>query len=174
MGTYRLYLDEPCEGKVGRGVRYNYEDEVLEIDFYGDKAWHHVPRRSGVSIVCRGSMPELVRLEPPYGYRQKLMWLCGVPKDRRTVCRADFDALVERERSTGATTRSFGGAGWEITWAKMPDGKQGGRGKGEYIAAAWVDSRIRGKNIRKMLEAAKMDVPDWYITKVLTETGEGD
>ena len=174
MGTYRLYLDETCEGTVGRGTEYHYEDEVLEIDWYGEKAFHHVPERSGVMVICRGSMPEVFQMYPPYGYRQKLMWLCGVPKDRRTVRRADFEALLERERMAGATTYRYGGPGWEITWARMPDGRAGGRGRGEYIAAAWVDSRIRGKHIRKMLECSKSEVPEWYVRKVLRETGEGD
>ena len=167
MGTYRLYLDEPCEGTVGRGTEYHYEDGVLEINWYGERAWHHVPSRTAVVVKCRGELPEVLKLEPPYGYRQRLLWLCGLPREARANTMAEYDRLVKAEEIKGAQIRHEGGPGWQIAWGIRPGGK-GKRGWRQWLVAGYAEAKIKDKEIRRMLEAAGSTAPDWYVKKVLS------
>ena len=155
MAKHRIFLDEPCEGEVGKGTMYRYEDGVLELEWYGQSALYYFPRKSAVLIKCEGVMPEAHPLRYPDNFRWRALWLCGVNRGRRCSTCAEFDARVENDHPT----RIAEGSGWKLAW-KETEGR-------EWIAFGWISGRVTNADVMAMIQASGVNVPRWFIREVL-------
>ena len=160
MSVHKLFLDEPCYGRLGKGGEYNYDDSVLEVKWYGEKIWQYFPRKSAVMVRLDGAVPEVEPLSVPRSYPGKLLWLCGVPKQARCKSMAEYDTMVEGH--TDSPVKHEGGPGWQIAIGLGPQGR-------DYIVAGWVDPRITAKQRRKMLQKCGTFAPDWFVEKILSK-----
>ena len=158
MGVHKLFLDKPCEGKLGKSTEYQYEDGVLELRWRGERSWHPFPERSAVVVKCLGGTPEVEPLAAPRSYRGKILWLCGVPKNCRCKTLEEYDALVDKHQ--GGPLRHEGNPNWHIARALDQEGR-------DYIVAGWVSPSIPDKQLRRMLRNCGAAAPDWYIREIL-------
>ena len=156
MANHRLYLDEPCEGQVGRSTQYKYDDGVLEINWYGERAWFYFPPKSAVLIKCEGTLPDVVPLIIPTNFRWRALWLCGVPKSGRCSSRAEFDARI----LTKPPIRLAEGDGWKIAWQINDRGN-------EEIYLGWISGKVTNRDVRRMVAACDVTAPGWFIQEVL-------
>lgn len=161
MKKFKLFLKDGESGQLGRGGEWNYKDNVLEINWYGEKSWHLV--MPGTALLVRlgdEGGPVIRRLEAPKTYPAKLLWLCGVPKVARCKSREQYDKLVESH--SDSPVQHLGGAGWQIAMGLGPEGR-------DYIVAGWVDPGISNKQRRQMLERCGTFAPDWYVDKLMSQ-----
>lgn len=156
MANHRLYLDKPCEGQVGKSTKYKYEDGVLEIEWYGERAWFYFPEKSAVLVKCEGTLPDVVPLSIPANFRWRSLWLCGVPKRGRCSSRAEFDAKILQEDHT----RVAEGDGWKIAWHINNYGA-------EEIFLGWISGKVTDRDVRKMVSVCNVTAPGWFIKEVL-------
>jgi len=158
MAWFKLFLDEPVVGSLGKGGTYHYEDGVLEVGWWNKKSWHSLPPQSAVIVKCERGPIQVVPLTVPKGYCAKILWLCGVPAAARCKSVAEYDGKVAACKVSGVKHEC--GQGWQI--ASVTDLK--GR---RFVVAGWVDPKITEKNRRKMIRTCGTFAPDWYIRKVL-------
>ena len=156
MANHRIYLDEPCEGQVGKSTVYRYEDGVLELEWNGERAWYYFQQKSAVMIKCDGAMPEAVPLRWPENFRWKALWLCGVPKKGRCCSRAEFDAKAAADPNLHRISE---GNGWKLAWMNTE-----GR---EWIAFGWCGGKVTNGDVWELLRAARVSAPRWFIREVL-------
>lgn len=156
MGNHRLYLDESCEGMIGKSTKYKYDDEVLEIEWHGERAWFHFPQKSAVLVKCEGAMPDVLPLTVPANFRWRTLWLCGVPKPGRCASRAEFEAKVIDQN----ISRISEGDGWKIAWKITENGA-------EYAALGWISGKIHDRDVMRMVDACNVTAPEWFIRQVL-------
>ena len=158
MGVFKLFLDEPVVGSLGKGGRYHYEDHVLEVEWYGHKSWHSMPPKSGVVVKCRRGCVEVDVLEAPRSFGGKVLWLVGVPKAARFKSMEIYEKMLEG--ISGPEVKREGNQHWQIARAIAEDGRK-------VVLAGWVDSRIPSKQLRKMVRTLGTFAPDWYIERLL-------
>ena len=156
MANYRLYLDKPCEGVLGRSTKYWYNDELLAIEWRGERHYNYVPERTAVVVKCNGGQPVVEELRWPRNFRWRALWLCGVPKRMRFDRREEYEEAAE----AAGSVRRLGGAGWEIAMIEVEDGKL-------RPTAGWMAGRVENKEIHRMVKACGVDVPAWFTKKVL-------
>lgn len=156
MANYRLFLDKPCEGVLGKSTKYHYEDEMLTIEWCGERGNHYFPEKSAVIVRCNGGMPDALKLHWPRNFRWRALWLCGVPKQMRFDSNEKFEAAAD---AAGAVKVYFG-RGWKIAMVEGEDGK-------EKPAAGWMADRVDDREIRRMVKACAPDVPAWFVRKVM-------
>lgn len=156
MANHRLYLNEPCDGQVGKSTKYKYDDGVLELEWQGKSAWYYFPPKSAVIVVCDGAMPDVVPLRYPENYRWKALWMAGVSKKGRCVSCAEFNAKVEADPMVHRISE---GNGWKLAWVKT-DGR-------EWLAFGWCGGKVSNEDVRAMIDAANVDAPDWFVKEVL-------
>ena len=156
MANHRLYLDEPCEGQVGRSTQYKYDDGVLEISWRGKRALFYFPQKSAVLVKCESAMPDVVPLIVPQNFRWRSLWLCGVPKKGRCGSRAEFEARAAQEQPH----RISEGDGWKIAWKLNEDGK-------EEIYLGWISGKVSNRDVWRMATTCRVTAPRWFIREVL-------
>lgn len=155
---YKLYLEGPCEGRLGMSTFYTYEDDVLEIRWCGERQWHCLPSPSAVIVKCEGCAPEVVPMEWPKVFRWRVMWLCGVKKQNRCATMVEYDEVCKKYDPD--KLRHVGGNGWQIALHT-------GRGGREHAVAAWINGRMSNEEVRKMVSASGTTAPEWFRKQVL-------
>lgn len=155
---YRLYLDEPCEGRLGMSTHYVYEDDVLEIRWCGERLRHHLPQPAAVLVRCEGCMPEVVPMQWPKVFRWRVMWLCGVKKRGRCATMSEYDEVCRGFDKD--MLRHIGGKGWQMA---LHTGKNGR----EHAVAAWINGHMSNEEVRKMVIASGVTTPEWFQKQVL-------
>lgn len=158
MADHRLYLEGKCDGRIGMSTFYEYEDDVLEIRWCGERQWHHLPAPTAVIIRCEGCAPEVVPLEWPKVFRWRVMWLCGVKKNGRCTTMAEFEEICGKYNAD--EIRRIGGKGWEIALNKTRSGR-------ERAVAAWINGRLSNAEVLKMVDASGSNAPEWFRKQVL-------
>lgn len=156
MGNHRLYLDKPCEGELGKSTKYHYEDEMLTIEWCGERSYHYFPEKSAAVVMCHGGMPDVLTLSWPRNFRWRTLWMCGVPKRMRFDSITEFDTAVN---AMGAVKAHYG-KGWKIAVVPGEDGR-------ERPAAGWMAAHVEDREIRRMIKACGVDAPAWFVKKVL-------
>lgn len=160
MGNHRLYLDKHCEGELGRSTKYWYDDELLTIEWRGDRICscncHYVPERTAVVVMCDGGTPRVEPLRWPRNFRWRALWMCGVPKNMRFESITAFEAAAN---AAGAVKAHYG-KGWKIAVVVGEDGR-------ERPAAGWMAAHVEDREIRRMVKCCAPDVPAWFVKKVL-------
>lgn len=155
---YKLYLDQPCEGRLGMSTYYVYEDDVLEIRWCGERQWHHLPAPAAVIVQCHGCAPEVVPMQWPSVFRWRVMWLCGVKRQGRCSTMAEY--VETCKRFNHEKLRHIGGNGWQIALHT-------GRAGREHAVAAWINGRMSNEEVRKMVAASGVTIPEWFQKRVL-------
>lgn len=156
MANHRLYLNEPCEGVIGKSTKYTYDDEVLEIEWRGERAWFHFPQKSAVLIKCEGAMPDVLPLIMPTNFRWRALWLCGVPKSGRCGSFEEFNARIIGQDITQISE----GDGWKIAWKTAESGRQ-------YIVLGWISGKVHDRDVLEMVKACNVTAPGWFIHHTL-------
>ena len=156
MANHRLYLDEPCEGQVGKSTKYKYEDGVLEINWHGERTWFYFEPKTAVLIKCEGALPDVVPVIVPANFRWRALWLCGVPKSGRCASNAEFLLKVVKENPC----RISEGDGWKIAWKPDKDGTA-------HVAFGWISGKVTNRDVRMMVEACEVTAPQWFIHQTL-------
>ena len=156
MGNHRLYLDKPCEGVLGKSTKYWYSDDLLGIEWMGERSYHYVEAPAAVVVMCHGGLPRVEDLHWPKNFRWRALWLCGVPKNMRFESITAFETAANE---AGAVKAHYG-KGWKIAVVVGEDGR-------ERPAAGWMASRVEDKEIRRMIKSCAPDVPAWFAKKVL-------
>lgn len=156
MGNHRLYLNEPCEGQVGRSTLYKYEDGLLEINWHGERAWFYFPEKTAVMVKCEGALPDVVPLIVPKNFRWRSLWLCGIPKKGRCCSREEFDARVLMEKPL----RTAEGNGWKIAWTTNQRNE-------EEVYLGWISGKVADSDVRRLVDECKVKAPDWFCEQVL-------
>ena len=128
---YKLYLDQPCEGRLGMSTYYMYEDDVLEIRWCGERQWHHLPAPAAVIVQCHGCAPEVVPMQWPSVFRWRVMWLCGVKKQGRCSTMAEY--VETCKRFNHEKLRHIGGNGWQYLVHNADNVLIYKKGGGEFI-----------------------------------------
>lgn len=156
--VHRLYLDEPCQGRLGKSTEYAYEDGVLEIRWCGEQSWHYFPPKTAVVVKCRGCMPEVEPVMLPKAWRWRVLWLCGVPKNGRCGTMEEYEAIVRAHQ--GGPVRHEGGQGWQIARALGTNGR-------DYVVAGYAAHNLREAEARKMIRSCHVEAPEWFVNQVL-------
>ena len=158
MNKFKMFLKDDCQGRLGRGGEYTYEDGALEITWYGDRSIHFVEPGSAVMLTLDDGMSDIHRLKAPKSYPNKLLWLCGVPRAARCKSPAEYDTMVEGHECS--PVRHLGGKGWQIAMGLGPEGR-------DYIVAGWVDPKISTRERTRMLKTCGTFAPDWYVEQLM-------
>ena len=156
MAHHKLYLNENCEGQVGKGTKYKYEDGVLEIEWYGERAWFYFEPKTAVLVKCEGALPDVVPLIAPKNFRWRVLWLCGIPKQRRCSHHAEFIAKALEEKPL----RISEGVGWKVAWELDEHGN-------ERVAFGWISGKVTDSDVRRLVDECKVKAPDWFCEQVL-------
>ena len=156
MANHRLYLDEPCEGQVGKSTKYKYEDGVLEINWHGERTWFSFEPRSAVIVKCEGTLPDVVPAIIPENFRWRALWVCGVPKSGRCGSHAEFTARAMQENPS----RISEGNGWKIAWKPDREGV-------ERVAFGWISGKVTNNDVWQMVTTCRVTAPRWFIRQTL-------
>lgn len=159
MYKYKLFLKDQETGPLGRGGEYAYDgDGLLELRWYGDVSYHHVSPGSAVLVQLNEEVRDVRRLQPPKRHEDRIMWLCGIPKEARCRTLAEYDEAVSGYQ--GGPVEHIGGSRWQVAMAPTSKGWM-------RIVAVWVDMRIGYDEAQRMMIHVGCIAPEWFVRRLL-------
>lgn len=159
MMKYKLFLKDAESGRLGRDGEYAYDGGgLLELRWYGEVSYHPVYPGTAVLVTISEDTRDVRRLMPPKHHEDRVMWLCGIPKEVRCRTLADYDEAVAD--SGGGPVAHIGGPHWQVARSLGTNG-------GMRIVAAWVDMRIGLDEARRMMTQVGCIAPEWFVRKML-------
>lgn len=150
MKFFKIFIDDNDNSLqrmriIDKDTQYSYKENRLVLKHKNEVKMFFTYHGDAFIVYCNGEFPEVKRMKLPSKRHHKLMWLMGIPKDKRVESMDEFKRLVEESRKDGYNCWNIISNNYGLVF------KNKSVFDDEEIVAVFINPEITKEEIIKML-----------------------